>query len=88
MCLCGSRKFFCDIVSLCIMKCGYPTFLTSELDGGEWLASRPSRFTPEYRTPVSIAYEDWRASEPVWALWRTEKSYPARNRTLIVQPVA
>jgi hypothetical protein len=23
-----------------------PPFLTSVLDGGEWLASRPSRFTP------------------------------------------
>jgi hypothetical protein len=28
-----------------------PPFLTSALDGGEWSASRPGRFTPEERAP-------------------------------------
>jgi hypothetical protein len=28
-----------------------PHFLTSALDGGEWSASRPGRFTPRERTP-------------------------------------
>jgi hypothetical protein len=28
-----------------------PPFLTSALDGGEWSASHPCRFTPEERTP-------------------------------------
>jgi hypothetical protein len=30
-----------------------PPFLTSALDGCEWLASRPSRFTAEERAPGS-----------------------------------
>jgi hypothetical protein len=29
-------------------------FLTSALDGGEWLASRPGRFTPGKEPPVPI----------------------------------
>jgi hypothetical protein len=28
-----------------------PPILTSALDGGEWSASRPGRFTPRKRTP-------------------------------------
>jgi hypothetical protein len=28
-----------------------PTFLTSALEGGEWSASRPGRFTPMERAP-------------------------------------
>jgi hypothetical protein len=28
-----------------------PPFLTSALEGGEWSASRPCRFTPEERAP-------------------------------------
>jgi hypothetical protein len=28
-----------------------PPFLTSALDGGEWSASRPGRYTPEERAP-------------------------------------
>jgi hypothetical protein len=31
-----------------------PSFLTSELDGGEWSASRPGRFTPGKEPPVLI----------------------------------
>jgi hypothetical protein len=29
-------------------------FLTSALDGGEWLASRPGHFTPRETAPVRI----------------------------------
>ena len=29
----------------------FHTFLTSPLDGGEWLSSRPSRFTPGKKAP-------------------------------------
>jgi hypothetical protein len=36
-------------------------FLTSALDGGEWSASRPRRFTPGKKAPVSIA---WRLGGP------------------------
>jgi len=30
------------------------SFLAAVLDGGEWLASRPVRFTTEVKTPVPI----------------------------------
>jgi hypothetical protein len=58
-----------------------PPFLTSALDGGEWSASRPGRFTPGEIAP-------WWAPVSVWTLWRREKSCHARNRTPTVQPVA
>jgi hypothetical protein len=31
-----------------------PPFLTSALDRGEWKASRPGRFTPGGRAPVTL----------------------------------
>jgi hypothetical protein len=34
-------------------------FLTSALAGDQWLASRPSRFTPGKEPPVPIGYEGW-----------------------------
>jgi hypothetical protein len=34
-------------------------FLTSELDGGEWLASRPGRFTPGKGAPISRCIGGW-----------------------------
>jgi hypothetical protein len=34
--------------------CIAPPFLTSALDEGEWSASRPCRFTPLERLPVSL----------------------------------
>jgi hypothetical protein len=33
------------------------TFITSAVNGGEWLSSRPVNFTSEERTPVSIVKE-------------------------------
>jgi hypothetical protein len=33
--------------------------LTSALDGGEWLASRPGRFTPRERAPSTYWIGDW-----------------------------
>jgi hypothetical protein len=42
-------------------------FLTSALDGGEWSASSPGRFTPREISPLPIGYE------PVWTLRRSEK---------------
>jgi hypothetical protein len=38
---------------------------TLTLDGGEWLDSRPCRFTPR-----KTSRDDWVASQPVWMLWR------------------
>jgi hypothetical protein len=57
--------------------------------GTRWmrlLASCPSRFSLEERTPVPIALETGWALEPVWMLWRRDKSRCAGNRTLVVQP--
>jgi len=34
-------------------------FLTSELDGGEWSASRPGHFTPRERTPGTHWLGGW-----------------------------
>jgi hypothetical protein len=44
------------------------TFLTSTLEGGEWRASHPGRFTPEERTSVPVGEEAGWAPEPVWSL--------------------
>jgi hypothetical protein len=35
------------------------TFLTSALDGSEWSASRPGRFTPRERAPGIHWIGDW-----------------------------
>jgi hypothetical protein len=40
--------------------------LTSALDGGEWLTSRPGRFTPEKELLVPIGWETGWAPEPFW----------------------
>jgi hypothetical protein len=63
-----------------------PPFLTSALDGGEWSASRPGRFTPWGKSPLYPL--DRRAPEPVWTLWRRETFCSAGNRTRAVQSVA
>jgi hypothetical protein len=34
-------------------------FLTSVLDGGEWSASHPGRFTPEKRAPDTHLIRGW-----------------------------
>jgi hypothetical protein len=36
-----------------------PSFLTSALDGGEWSASNPGRFTPGERAPGTYCIEGW-----------------------------
>jgi hypothetical protein len=36
-----------------------PLFLTSTVDGGEWSASRPCRFTSEKRAPGTLSVEGW-----------------------------
>jgi hypothetical protein len=58
-------------LSLCLINCTLsrkdvwgsrsiaPTFLTSELDGGEWSASRPDRFTPGERDSGTYCIGGW-----------------------------
>jgi len=53
--------------------------LTSALDGGEWSASRPGRFTPRERA-ADTHWIGWVAPEPVWTRWRRGK-FPASART-------
>jgi hypothetical protein len=36
-----------------------PSFLTSTLDGGEWSASRPGRFTPERKAAGTHCIGAW-----------------------------
>jgi hypothetical protein len=58
---------------------------TSELDGGEWSAWRPSRALGRGKgPPVPIVHEAGWASEPVWTQRLEEKSFaPAGDRTSI-----
>jgi hypothetical protein len=59
-----------------------PPFLTSVLDGGEWSASRPGRFTSAERSPVPNEQEAGWAPDPVWTLWSRETFLaPSGNRT-------
>jgi hypothetical protein len=58
--------------------------LTSALDGGESLTSRPGCFTPDTHWIT-----DWVGPNPVWTLWSIEKSLAAAaNLTPDVQPLA
>jgi hypothetical protein len=66
--------------------------LTSALDGGEWSASRPGRFTPRERAPGTQWIGDWVDPRAVLdaAVKRITPS-PHREsnpRTPIVQPVS
>jgi hypothetical protein len=64
-------------------------YLTSAVDGGEWSASRPGRFTPGEIAAGPIRFEAEWAPESVWTQWRKEECLDsAGNRTPAVQPVA
>jgi hypothetical protein len=41
------------------MEVWHHAFLTSTLDGGEWSASRPGRFTRREKAPGSLWIKDW-----------------------------
>jgi hypothetical protein len=49
-------------------------FLTSAVDGGEWSASRPARFTPGKEPSVPTRWEAGWTPEPVWRTWRRKNS--------------
>jgi hypothetical protein len=40
--------------------------LTSLINGGEWLASSPSRFNPQDKTPVPTEKKAGWVSESIW----------------------
>jgi hypothetical protein len=66
--------------------------LTSALDGGEWSASRPGRFTPRERAPGSHWIGGWVGPRAVLdAVVKRKIPSPRRKsnlRTPIVQPIA
>jgi hypothetical protein len=64
-----------------------PPFLTSALDGGEWSASRPDRFTPGERSPGTHWIGGLVGPQPVWTLWRSSPAH-TEDRTSAFQPVA
>jgi hypothetical protein len=65
--------------------------LTSALDGGEWSASRPGRFTPKERAPGIHWIGGWVGPRAVLdTVVKREIPSPRREsnpRTPIVQPV-
>jgi hypothetical protein len=66
--------------------------LTSALDGGEWSASRPGRFTHKERTPGTHWIGGWVGSRAVLdAVVKRKIPSPLRESnsgTPIVQPIA
>jgi hypothetical protein len=65
--------------------------MTSALDGGEWSASRPGRFTPRERLPCARWIGDWVRTRAVLdAVVKRKILSPIREsnrRTPIVQPL-
>jgi hypothetical protein len=65
--------------------------LTSALDGGEWSASRPGRFTPRERAPGTHWIGGWVGPRAVLdAVVKRKIPIPHREsnpRTPIIQPV-
>jgi hypothetical protein len=57
--------------------------LTSALDGGDWSASRPGRFTPRERTPGTHWIGGWVGRRTVLdAVVKRKFPVPSGNRTL------
>jgi len=46
-------------------------FLISALDGGEWIALCPGRYTTGQKAPDTHWIGVW--AKPVWTWWRTEE---------------
>jgi hypothetical protein len=55
--------------------CIDPPFWTLAQDGDEWLASRLGRFIPGEDSAVPIVQDVGWVPEPIWTLWRGEKSF-------------
>jgi len=64
-------------------------FLSSALDGDEWSASRPCRFTPGERAPGTCLIGGWVGpSAGLEAMAKGKIPVPAGNCTPVVQSVA
>jgi len=65
------------------------TFLSSVLDGGEWLASRHGRLISESRAPGTHWIGDWVGPRSgLDAVVKNPINFPAGNSTPAVQPIA
>jgi hypothetical protein len=65
------------------------SFLTSALDGGKWLASRPGRALPPGKEPpVPIGQEAGWTPEPVWTQGLEEKSCLCRGSNPVLSVVS
>jgi hypothetical protein len=71
------QKLFLCLINEYVLASGgaAPLFLTLELDGGEWSASRLGGFSSRGNSPW---YPLW-APEPVSTLWNREKSCPCQD---------
>jgi hypothetical protein len=61
-------------------------FLTSSIDGGEWSASCPGRFTPGERAPDTHWIRGWVDPRAGLNVVEKRKRDPARNRTPAASP--
>jgi hypothetical protein len=70
------------------MKLQLHSFLSSELDEGEWSASRPGRLISKEKA-FGTHWIGGGVPGFVWIQWRKEKATaPRGNRTPVVQPVS
>jgi hypothetical protein len=65
----------------------FHSFLISAVDGGEWSASYPDRFTPRERAPSTHWIGGWVGPRAgLDGVAKTKLLFPCRNR--VVQPIA
>jgi hypothetical protein len=64
-----------------MLECGglFPSFLTSALDGGNWSASRPYRFTPGERAPDTHWIGGWMDPRTGLNAVKKRKIFPRRE---------
>jgi hypothetical protein len=65
-----------------------PPFLTPELDGGEWSATRPCRFRPGEMVPVTLCIRGCLSPSTGMDSLERRNLDPAGNITPTIHPVA